>query len=276
MSLSNTLTPFLFTFYFLGKSPYPSATATTNSFKRFSFKLPVFVLVGVSLYVTIHIFTNDQSVPCLNRVIDIIHVLLIISALITNLVSAYQCIFHDRFWIQLQESFYKLQTEYQDVLPNKNLNFAKFRMAFVLKCSAMLISYIILVFARIMSRISNAYYRTSYMVALSFFNDLCALQVVFYVDLIQFFLKTITYAFQDINRVTDNGKCLSEAFIDTKFITSMKQLHSSICKSVDKVNEHFGLFLLSYVVQQFLVISYYIFWIFLNKFDVGLWTTMGL
>lgn len=276
MSLSNILTPFQYAFYVLGQSPFPSATfASTNNFRRFFFKLPVLVLLCVSVYVTILLFRNDYYITCVNRGLDIIHFLLIMSSLITNLVITYQCIFQDQFWTQLQDMLFKLETEFEDLLPNKNVKFTKFRNVFVIKCVTMLISYFILILAMIMSRITNESVHTTYMVVLAFINDLCAFHVVFYVDLIKKFLKTITDAFQDISEDHDEIKCLNAVFIDTKFIMSMKKLHSSIHKTVAKVNEFFGLFLLSYIVQQFLVISYYIFWIFLNKFNVGPWSSLG-
>lgn len=276
MSLSNTLAPFLYIFYLLGQSPFPSAaSALTNNFKRFLFKLPVFVLICVSLYVTIVTFKKDYYVTCKNRGLDMIHFLLIVSSLITNLIIAYHCIFKDPFWNQLQTSFGRLESEFYDLLPNKNLKLSTFRNFFVIKCFAMVISYIILILAMIMSRLRSESFDASYMVVSAFINDLCALQVVLYVDLLKQFLKTITCAFQDINGDNDKAKCLGEAFIDTKFIVSMKKLHSSIYKTVSKVNDYFGMFLLNYIVQQFLVISYYIFWIFLNKFSGGPWSSLG-
>lgn len=274
MSLSKTLIPFLYTFYLLGQSPFPLATsALKNNLNRFLFKFPACILIVGCLYLTIHFLKNDYHVAWDNRGLDIIHVLLMMSSLITNFVVAYQCLFQGTIWTQLQESFCRLDTEFRDLLPNKNVEFTKFRNFFLIKCSAMLGSYFVLIFAMVMSRITNKELYTSYMVVLTLINDLCAFQVVFYVDLTKFFLKTVTCSFYDITG--DKAQCVNEVFVETKFILSMKKLHSSIYKTVDKINEYFGLFLLSYIVQQFLVISYYIFWIFLHKFNVGLWSGLG-
>lgn len=256
MSLSNTLTPFLYTFYLLGQSPYPSVPSpSTNVLQRFLLKVPGFVLVCASLCVTINFLRNDNFV-------GIIHIALIMSSLSTNLVIAYQSLFQGSSWIQLQELFSRLETEFQDLLPQTKVKLTKFRIWFLIKCTVTSALYFILLLAMIMSRITNEYFHTSYMIVLALTSDVCAFQVVFYVDLIQSFLRTITDAFQDFHG-------------EAKFIMSMKKLHSKIFKIVEKVNEYFGLFLLSYIVQQFMVISFYIFWIFLNDFTFAPWKSLG-
>ncbi len=275
MLLSKTLTPFLYAFYLLGQSPVPSVLSISeNYFKRFLFKLPVSILICISLYVTVHFLRNDYYVEMVNPALNVIHVLLIISSLITNLIIAYQCLFRGSYWIKLQKSLSELETEFHNLLPNKSVKLAKFRNVFLIKCFAMMASYFMLILAMIMLRLSNEHFNTSYMIVLAFINDLCAFQVVFYVDLIKFFLKTITYTFRDI----DDGKSVvaTDAVVVTKLLTSVKQLHSSMLKAVDRINEHFGFFLLSYIVQQFLQISYYIFWILLNRFGKNPWSSLGL
>ncbi|KAJ6633780.1 putative gustatory receptor 2a [Pseudolycoriella hygida] len=119
----------------------------------------------------------------------------------------------------------------------------------------------------VMSKITDEKFVTSYMVVLAFFNDLSAFQTIFYVDLSIVFLKSITRALRNYDAEKDS----CEKSSDVKFIKSMRKLHLCIWKSADKINEYFGLFLLGYIVQQFLVISYDIYWIFLNKFNVGIW-----
>lgn len=274
MSLSEALTPFLYSFYIIGESPFPSVRlASKTKFVKFLFKLPVLILICVSIYVTIHFLRNDYFVACDRRGLDIIHILLIMSSLITNLSISYQCLFHGTCWTQIQESLCRIETEFQNLLPNTNLKLSKFRKQFLLKFFVILLSYFTLSLAMIMFRIENVeYYHKTYMIVLTIINDSFALQVVFYVDLIKLFLKTITDTFYGGGV---DAKCVNEAFIDTKFILSTKKLHSSIYKVVEKINEYFGFFLLSYIIHQFLAISYYIFWIFLNKFTAGFWSSVG-
>lgn len=274
MLLSKTLTPFLYTFYLLGNSPFHSATsATKNYFEKFLIKLPILCQISFSLFVTVHFLRNDYVVVCENQGLEII-VLLILSSLITNLVIAYQCLFRFASWIQLQESFGRLETEFLSFLPNQSVNLNKFRNIFLIKCFVMLASYLVLLLAIIMSRLTGSYYHTSYMIVLAFINDLGAFQVVFYVDLSKFFLKTISHSLRDIS--SGNDKCVNETLTETKFLAQAKKLHASIYRTVNKINEYFGPFLLSFIVQQFLVISYYIFWIFLNKFSFSPWSSLGL
>lgn len=270
--LSELSEPFLYTFFFLAHNPYPStAYDSKNKLTKLASKLPVFMLICISLYVTIYSFINDQYVSRENHAREIIHVLLIISSSITNLSIAYQCIFLSRSWTQLQESIYRLETEFQELLPNRNnVQFTKFRKHFIIKCAVTLVVYIISIFAMIMSRITDEKFVTSYMVVLALFNDLSAFQAVFHVDLCKYFLKSITHAFRD-----DDSERECEKSAEAKFIKSMKKLHLSVWKTVDKVNEYFGIFLLGYIVQQFLMISYDIYWIFLNKFNVGIWLGLG-
>ncbi|KAG4065684.1 hypothetical protein HA402_012362 [Bradysia odoriphaga] len=170
------------------------------------------------------------------------------------------------FFAAIQESFSGLETEFKDLIPGQDVPYTKFRKHFVLKCGAMFFFYIISIFAMIMSRITDEKFVSSYMVVLTLLNDLSALETIFFVDLSKYFLKTITYAFR-ADRTVD----ISEKFAEEKFVKSMKRLHLSVWKTVDKINEYFGLFLLGYIIQQFLMISYDIYWIFLNKFDVGIW-----
>lgn len=125
-----------------------------------------------------------------------------------------------------------------------------------------------------MSRIQTDYSHTSVMIVLAFINDLSALQLVLYVDLSKFFLKTIWCTFHNIDG--EEARCVREALIESELLASTKKCFMSISKTVDKINDHFGLFLLTYVVQQFLALSYYIFWNLINKFGVGLWTSIGL
>lgn len=273
MSLLTELAkPFVYTFYFLAQNPSPSPTfCTKNKLKIFLSKLPVIVLICVTLYVTIYSFKNDQYATPKNHAREIIHVLLIISSSITNLTIAYQCIFLSHTWTQLQESLLRLETEVQELLPNGNIKFKKFRKEFVIKCAVMLFFYVTSIFFMFMSRLTNEKYVTSYMVVLGFFNDLSAFQVIFFVDLSKSFLTAITNSFRD-NECIDRS---CEKAVDAKFMKSMKKLHLSIWKTVDKTNECFGLFLLGYIVQQFLMISYDIYWIFLNKFNVGIWLGFG-
>lgn len=274
--LSEISKPFLYTFYFLAQNPFPSPTFDSkNKFKILLCKLPVFLLICVSLYVTIYSFTNDQYVTVKNHAREIIHVLIIISSSITNLTIAYQCLFLSKTWTQLQESFYRLETEFQDLLPNVNVKFTKFRKRFIIKCVVMLVFYIISIFSMIMSRITDEKVLTSYMVVLAFFNDISAFQTIFYVDTIISFLKAITQAFREYDSRSDAIERSCEKSTEAKFIESMKKLHFGIWKTVDKINEFFGLFLLGYIVQQFLMISYDIYWIFLNKFNVGIWLGLG-
>lgn len=269
--LSELSKPFLYTFYFLAQNPFPSTKFSKNRLTRFLSKLPVFILICVSLYVTIYSFTNDQYVTRKNHAREIIHVLLIISSSVANLTIAYQCIFLSETWTELQESCLRLETEFESLMPNGNVQLTKFRKQFLIKCAVMSLIYIISIFAMIMSRFTDEKFVTSYMVVLAFFNDLGAFLAIFYVDLSKFFLKAITHAFRDYDR----GDRLCEKTAEAKFIKSMKKLHLSIWKTVDKINEYFGLFLLGYIVQQFLMISYDIYWIFLNKFNVGIWLGMG-
>lgn len=269
--LSELSKPFLYTFYFLAQNPFPSTKFTKNKWTRFLSKLPVFMLICVSLYVTIYSFTHDQYVTRKNHAREIIHVLLIISSSVANLTIAYQCIFLSETWTELQESCLKLEAEFEVLMPNGNVQLTKFRKQFLLKCVVMSLIYFISIFAMIMSRFTDEKFVTSYMVVLAFFNDLSAFQTIFYVDLCKFFLKTITHAFRDY----DHGGRLYEKSAEAKFIKSMTKLHLSIWKTVAKINEYFGLFLLGYIVQQFLMISYDIYWIFLNKFNVGIWLGMG-
>lgn len=273
--LSDISKPFMYTFYFLAQNPFPSTTFNSkNKCKRLLCNLPVVLLICVSLYVTMYSFTNDQYVTSKNHAREIIHVLLIISSSVTNITIAYHCIFLSKTWTQVQESFFRLETEFQDLLPNVNVKFKQFRKRFIIKCLVMLVFYIISIFSMIMSRITDEKFVTSYMVVLAFFNDIAAFQTIFYVDLIKSFLSAITRAFHDDGR-TDTIESSCEKSTEAKFIKSMKKLHLSIWKTVDKINEFFGLFLLSYIVQQFLMLSYDIYWIFLNKFDVGIWLGLG-
>lgn len=273
--LSEISKPFLYTFYLLAQNPFPTITfCPKNKFKKFLSQIPVVALICVSLYVTIYSFTNDQYVTSKNHAREIIHVLLIISSSITNLTIAYQCIFLTKTWTQLQESFYGLETEFQNVIPNGQLEFKKFRKRFIIKCVVMLIFYIISIFSMIMSKITDEKFVTSYMVVLNLFNDISAFQTIFYVDLIKSFLKAINHAFRD-DDLNDAIKLSCEKATETSFIKSMKKLHLSVWKAVDKINDYFGLFLLGYIVQQFLMISYDIYWIFLNKFNVGIWLGLG-
>lgn len=275
MLLSKTLTPFLYTFYLLGNSPFPTATsATTTYLKKLLFKLPVLCIISFGLVVTAHFLRSDYDVAWENRGLDVIHVLLIMISLITNFVIAYQCLFRFTSWIQLQESFGRLETEFLSFLPNKSVNLNKFRNNFLIKSSIMLTSYLALLLAIIMCVLTGAYYHTSYMIVLAFINDLCAFQVVFYVDLSKFFLKAIAHSLRDING--GHVKCVNETLTETKFLAQTKKLHANIYRTVNKINEYFGPFLLSFIVQQFLVISYYIFWIFLNKFSMSPWSSLGL
>lgn len=269
--LSDLSKPFLYTFYFLAQNPFPSARFNPkNKFLWCLCKLPVLVLICVSLYVTIYSFTNDQYATPKNHAREIIHVLLIISSSITNLTIAYQCLFLSRTWTQIQDSFSRLEAEFQDLLPNEDVRLNKFRQHFVLKCGAMFVFYIISIFAMIMSRITDEKFVSSYMVVLTLLNDMNALQTIFFVDLSKYFMKTITHAF-----LADRTIDTDEKFVEKKFIQSMKKLHLSVWKTVDKINEYFGLFLLGYIIQQFLMISYDIYWIFLNKFNVGIWLGLG-
>lgn len=270
--LSELSKPFLYSFYFLAQSPFPSPTfCSKNKFKRFLSMFPVVGLICVSLYVTIYSFTNDQYVTWKNHAREIIHVLLIFSSSITNLTIAYQCIFLSHIWTQLQESLCRLETEFQELLPNGNVKFKKFRKVFIIKCAVMLFFYVTSIFFMIMSRIVDKKYVTSYMVVLSFFNDLSAFQVIFFVDLSKYFLAAIRQTFRDEERSDRSCDKSDEA----KLMKSMKKLHLSIWRTVDKINEFFGFFLLGYIVQQFLMISYDIYWIFLNKFNVGIWLGFG-
>ncbi|XP_037024757.1 uncharacterized protein LOC119066400 [Bradysia coprophila] len=273
MSLANAWNPLLYTFYFLGQSPFPSTSIDSKSyFKRLLLKLPALIIICVSVYATVHFFNNDFYIAWEERGLDVIQVLLILSSLITNLVVAYRCLFRGLLCIHLQQSFSALEIEVQSSLPSRTLHLMKFRNVFLMKCVTMVILYAALVFAMVMSRVKKEYSTTSLMIVLAFNIDFCALQVVLYVDLIKFFLKATTDTFRDIN--SDKAKCDKEAFAKTELLTSIRKLYSSIYKIVGKVNEHFGLILLTYIVQQFLVIAYYVFWILLNKFKMGIWTSM--
>lgn len=275
MSLSEISKPFLYAFYLLAQNPFPSAKFNSkNNVIRFVSKLPVFILICVSLYVTLYSLRNDPYVSAENKAREIIHVSSIISSLITNLTIAYQCLFLTKTWTEVQDSFCKLETEFQDLLPTVNVKFTKFRKDYLIKCFVILVLYSISILAMIMSRLLDEKFLTSYMVVLAFINDLNAFQVMFYVDLSKLFLKTITQAFGDVDGV-DSVKCVNDKFNESKFITSMKKLHLSVRKTVDKVNKYFGLFLLGYIVQRFLMISYDIHWILLNRFNVGIWLSLG-
>lgn len=263
--------PFLYTFYFLAQNPFPSARFNSkNKLLWILSKLPVLVLSCVSLYVTIYSFYNDQYATPKNHAREIIHVLLIISSSITNLTIVFQCLFLSSTWTQMQEAFIGLETEFKELLPSQDVHYTKFRKRFVMKCSTMFIFYIISIFAMIMSLVTDEKFVSSYMVILTLVNDLGALQTIFFVDLSKYFMKTITHAFR-ADRTID----VNEKFAEEKFIKSMRKLHMSIWRTVDNINEYFGLFLLGYIIQQFLMISYDIYWIFLNKFDVGIWLGLG-
>lgn len=226
------------------------------------------------MYGTIHFFSKDFYYAWYNDALVVIHVLLIVSSLLTNFVTTCRSLFRGSVNVQLQQSFTALEKEFQILLPNKNVHLTKFRNVFSMKCFAMLFTYFVLVFAMIMSRIQSAYSHTSLMIVLAFINDLSALQVVLYVDLIKFFLKTISYTFRNVDG--EEAKCVREALIGAELLASTKKCFVSTSKIVDKINKHFGLFLLAYTVQQFLAISYYIFWNLINKLSVGLWPSLGL
>lgn len=273
--LSNISKPFVYTFYLLAQNPnpnpIPSATSKSNLIKIVS-KIPVFLLICVSLYVTLYSLKNDQYVTRNNIAREIIHVLSIISSSIANFVTAFTCMFLYKRWTELQESFNKLEIEFQDLLPSVNVELKKFRKNYLLKCSLIFALYAFSILSRIYLHIEGKI--LSYMFVLAFINELNAFQVIFYVDLSKFFLKTIIQAFRDV----DGGvltKCEDEKFIESKFLTSMKKLHWSIWKTVEKINEYFGLFLICYIVQQFLIISYDIYWIIMNRFSVSIWLSLG-
>lgn len=174
MSLPKLSEPFLLIFYLLAQNPFPSTSFNSkNNLKRILSKLPVFVLICISLYVTLYSLKNDQYVTRKNQAREIIHVLLIISSLITNLMIAYQCIFLSKHWLHLQESSCRLETEFQNLLPNVNVKLTKFRKNYLIKCIFMLALYFISIFAMVMSRITDVKFVTSYMVVLAFINDLC-------------------------------------------------------------------------------------------------------
>lgn len=265
--------PFLYTFYFLAQNPFPTTKfGSKNKFLWFLSKLPVLILICISLYVTVYSFANDRYVTLTNHAREIIHVLLIISSTATNLTIAYQCLFLCPTWSDLQESFLRLETEFQDSLPNRNVQYEKFRKHFIIKCLVMLFFYLMSIISMVMSHLTTGKVVTSYMVILNALNDLSAFQTIFYVDLSKYFMKTIsqTLRYDDVSRDR-----LTEKPNEAKFIKSIKKLHLSIWKSVDRINEYFGLFLLGFIVQQFLMISYDIYWIFLNKFNVGFWLGLG-
>lgn len=275
MLLANTWTPLLYIFYILGQSAFPSTKLASQSYsKQFFLKSPALIVFSVSLYVTIHFFYQDFSFAWKNQGLDVIHVLLILSSLITNIIITYRCLFRGSVCIELQESFSALEVEFQKLLPNGDVQLAKFRNAFLMKCFALLLSYFIVVFAMTMSRIQTEYSHTSLMIVLAFINDLCALQIVLYVDLTKFFLKTISHTFRNIDG--DEARGVREAFIKNELLISTKKCYTSIARTVDTVNRSFGLFLLTYMIQQFLAISYYIYWVLLNKFNIGLWSSLGV
>lgn len=272
--LSELTKPFLYIFYFLAQNPFPYiGFCSRNKILWCLSKLPVLVTICVSLYVTIFSFTNDQYATDTNHAREIIHVLLIISSSITNLTIAYQCIFLTSTWTELLSSFLRMETEFRDLLPNGKVQLERFRKNFIIKCGIMLVFYAISVLAMIMSRIADDKFVTSYMVVLNALNDFNALQAVFFVDLSKYFMKAIVDALRDVDG-RDSGHQL-EKTDEAKFLKSMKQLHLSIWKTIDKINDYCGLFLLGYIVQQFLMISYDIYWIFLNKFNVGIWLGLG-
>ncbi|XP_037024721.1 uncharacterized protein LOC119066388 [Bradysia coprophila] len=273
MSVENTWTPLLYTFYFLGQSPFPSTSIASKSyFKRLLLKLPILIVFCASMYGTIHFFNTDFYFAWHNEGLIVIHILLILSSIMTNLVMTSRSLFRGSVCVQLQQSFNALEMEFKNLLPNKNVQLGKFRNVFLMKFFTVLISYIVLVFAMTMSRIKTEYSHTSFMIVLAFINDLCALQVVLYVDLTKFFLKTITGTFRKI--AGEEAKCVREAVIRTELLVSTKKCYLSISKTVDKINEHFGPFLLAYIVQQFLAVSYYIFWVLDSKFSIGLWPSI--
>ncbi|XP_037024732.1 uncharacterized protein LOC119066398 [Bradysia coprophila] len=273
MSLENTWTPLLYTFYFLGQSPFPSTSTISKSyFKRLLLKLPILIVFCASMYVTIHFFNKEFYFAWGNEGLDVISFLLILSSLMTNLVITCRSLFRGSVCVQLQQSFSALEMEFQKLLPNRNVQFGKFRTVFLMKFFAVLILYFVLVFAMSMSRIKAEYSHTSLVVVLAFINDLCALQVVLYVDLTKFFLKTISHTFLNIDGA--EAKCVREAVIRTELLLSTKKCYLSISKTVDKINEHFGPFLLAYIVQQFLAVSYDIFWVFVSKLSAGLWPSL--
>lgn len=254
MSLANTWKPFLYAFYFLGQSPFPSSATSKNYFKQLLFKLPPLILISASLYAIVHFTRGDFHISWDKRGrLDIIHFLLILSSLITNLILVYRCLLWGSVCIRLQESLSALEIDFQSLLPSKNVHLTKFRNVFLVKCFVMLILYVALVFAMVMARIKMEHSYTSFMILLIFNIDLCVLQVVLYVDLIKFFLMAIADNFN-----TDTATYDRESCIKSELLASGKKLYSSIYKIVDKVNEHFGLLLLTYIVHQFLVISYYI------------------
>lgn len=275
MKLSKISKPFQFIFYILAQNPYPSVSlSSTKNVYKFLLKLPVLLLICISVYVTFYSLKNDQHATSENRAREIIHVLLIISSSVTNLVTAYQCIFLSKTWIELQASLDKLETEFQDALPNIEVKLTKFRNNYLIKCLIVIFLYFFSIFSMFMSR-TNTKVINSYMFILVLINDLNAFQVIFYVDLIKLFLKAMTQALNGAV-VGHLEKHSNEKPIGSKFIsTTMKKLHLNVWKTVEKLNKYFGLFLLGYIVQQFLVISFDIYWIFLNKFSVGVWLSMG-
>lgn len=271
MLLVNIWRPLFYIFYFLGQSPHPSSKASTNYFKKLLLKSPTLISICVSLFAAVHFNSNDFHIAWNKRGLDVVHVMLILSSLIVNIVLAYLCLFRSSLCIALQESFSALEIDFQSLLPGRNVHLTRFRNVFLVKCFTMVILYVALVVTMIMSRTRNEHSHTSFMIVLIFNIDLCALQVVLYVDLINVFLMVITDTLS-----SDKSSRDRQYFIKTDVLRSGKKLYSSIYKIVDKINENFGLLLLTYIVHQFLVISYYIFWLLGNKFKVGFWTSMGL
>lgn len=271
--LSRLTKPFLYLFYILAQNPFPTADfSSKNKFKKILFTLPVLVLICISVYFTLYSLRNDQYVTEYNKAREIFHVLLIVSSFVGNLTTAYQCIFLRQTWTELLKSFSELETEFQKMLPIAHGELIKFRKMFIIKCVIMFALYVFTVSVRIvLYTIFDKH--LSYMFVLGFFNDLNALQVLFFVDLSKFFLKIISRGFRDN---VDSTKCFDEKFIKSKFLISTKKLYSRIWKTVQQINEYFGVFLLAYIVAQFLNISYDIYWILFNKFTAGIWMSLGL
>lgn len=251
--------PYFNIFYICGQSPFNPLNKSSRIFRAVVATLTALiaftsvVAIVAQFYLSPFFGVTDSTIACL----------FIISELVTTLSVYMQNRFYGAnmqiLWSKLEvieKSLLQSFNEPPDVLQFKQMFRPYFLLNLVMLFAHCSIKYMII------SRYTHLLLQTS-ILSLQFFSLLANLHMLFYVTVVHYFLKLVSkymiLAFH--NRVADLVYSNISGLVE--YLVRCKALHYKIWEATQFVNDHFGWSLAAICIQNFIDVTYALYWIFL-------------
>lgn len=253
------ISPYFHIFYFCGQSPF-NPIENTSQIMRVTVAVSTAIITAIFV---LAIFSQYCLAPFYGVTDICLACLFIVSELVTILSVYYQNRLYGHnlqvLWKKLEDTeklFQRAFTKAQYSITFQRLYVPKFVINIILIVVHCFVKYMVL------SPYTHVMVQSSILL-LQAFSMLVNLHMLFYITIFQNFLATLTTCIEDGYRsgMSDLLYTNYNALID--FLIRCKVIHFKLWDAIQICNEHFGWTLAAICIQNFMDVTYALYWMFL-------------